>query len=147
MSIVKYDPFAPARGLRNVFDDFFNRNLADYFGGNEFTISTPSVNVVEKDDHFRIEVAAPGLEKQDFEVSVDKGYLNISAKRENQSETKDEAYTRREFNYTTFQRSFRLPDHVNADHIGANYDKGVLSITLPKREEAPKQAGRTIEIQ
>lgn len=145
MSIVKYDPFAPARGIQNVFENFFNRNhLADYFG-NEFTTSTPSVNVIEKEDHFRIEVAAPGLEKQDFEVNVDKDYLSISAKRENQSETKDETYTRREFNYTTFQRSFRLPDHVNAEQIGANYDKGVLSITLPKRE-AKATLGRTIEI-
>lgn len=145
MSIVKYDPFAPARGFQNVFDTFFNRNLADFFG-NEFTISTPSVNVIEKDDHFRIEVAAPGLEKQDFEVNVDKGYLNISAKRENQNETKDETYTRREFNYTTFQRSFRLPDHVNADQIGANYEKGVLRITLPKLEVAQAKLGRTVEI-
>lgn len=145
MSIVKYDPFVPARGFKNVFDDFFNRNLADFFG-NEFTISTPSVNVIEKDDHFRIEVAAPGLEKQDFEVNVDKGYLNISAKRENQHETKDETYTRREFNYTTFQRSFRLPEHINAEQIGANYDKGVLSITLPKREEVKTPLGRAIEI-
>lgn len=145
MSIIKYDSFAPARGFKNVFDDFFNRNLADYFG-NEFTISTPSVNVVEKDDHYRIEVAAPGLDKQDFEVSVDKGYLNISAKRENQSETKDEKYTRREFNYASFQRSFQLSDHVNADNIVANYDKGVLSITLPKREEVKTSATRTIDI-
>jgi HSP20 family protein len=145
MSIIKYDSFAPARGFKNVFDDFFNRNLADYFG-NEFTISTPSVNVVEKEDHYRIEVAAPGLDKQDFEVSVDKGYLNISAKRENQSETKDEKYTRREFNYTSFQRSFQLSDHVNADNIVANYDKGVLSITLPKREEVKTSATRTIDI-
>jgi HSP20 family protein len=146
MSIVKYDPFAPARGFKNLFDDFFNRNLGDYFG-NDFTTSTPSVNVVEQNDQFRIEVAAPGLDKQDFEVSVDKGYLNISAKRENQMETKDERYTRREFNYTSFQRSFRLPDHVNAEQIGANYDKGVLSITLPKREVAQPATGRTIDIQ
>lgn len=146
MSIVKYDPFAPAKGLRNIFDDFFNRNLADYFG-NEFTISTPSVNVVEKDNHYRIEVAAPGLEKQDFELSVDKGNLNISARRENQTESKDEHYTRREFNYTSFQRSFQLPDHVNADQISANYDKGVLSITLPKREVSKASVGQTIEIQ
>jgi HSP20 family protein len=86
------------------------------------------------------------LDKQDFEVSVDKGYLNISAKRENQSETKDEKYTRREFNYTSFQRSFQLSDHVNADNIVANYDKGVLSITLPKREEVKTSATRTIDI-
>lgn len=145
MSIVKYDPFAPARGFKNLFDDFFNRNLSDYFG-NEFTISTPSVNVVDKDNHYRIEVAAPGLEKQDFEVNVEKGFLNIAAKRENQSETKDETYTRREFNYTTFQRSFRLPEHVDADQISANYDKGVLSITVPKREATKAPEGRTIEI-
>ncbi|MFN7116608.1 MAG: Hsp20/alpha crystallin family protein [Saprospiraceae bacterium] len=145
MSIVKYDPFAPARGFRNLFDDFFNRNLADFWG-NDFTISTPSVNVVEQKDYYRIEVAAPGLDKADFDVSVDSGYLNISAKRENQTETKDEQYTRREFNYTSFKRSFQLPDHVNADQIGANYDKGVLTITLPKREENKASLGRTIEI-
>lgn len=145
MSIVKYDPFVPARGFRNVMDDFFNRNLADFFG-NEFTNSNPSVNVIEKDDHFRIEVAAPGLEKQDFEINVEKGYLNISAKRENQSETKDENYTRREFNYTSFQRSFRLPENVNAEKVSAVYEKGVLSIEVPKLEAAQAKLGRTIEI-
>ncbi len=145
MSIVKYDSFAPARGLKNLFDDFFNRNLADFIG-NDFTISTPSVNVVEESNEYRIEVAAPGLDKQDFNVSVENGYLNISAKRENQTETKEERYTRREFNFTSFQRSFQLPDHINAEQIGATYDKGVLSITLPKREEAKATIGRTIEI-
>lgn len=145
MSIVKYDSFAPARGFKNLFDDFFNRNLADFIG-HDFTMSTPSVNVVEQNDHYRIEVAAPGLDKQDFNVSVDRGYLSISAKRENQTETKDEKYTRREFNYTSFQRSFQLPELVNADQIAANYDKGVLTITLPKREEAKASVGRTIEI-
>ena len=145
MSLIKYNPFA-TKSVGNFFDDFFNRGITD-FVGSDFSVSTPSVNVVETENSYRVEVAAPGLEKQDFEVSIDNGSLNISARKEHQEEVKDgDKYMRREFNFTSFTRSFQLPDTVKADDIAANYENGVLKITLPKKEEAKIEAAKVIEI-
>lgn len=145
MSLIRYNPFAP-KSVSNFFDDVFNRNITDFFGS-DFSMSTPSVNVVETENSYRVEVAAPGLEKEDFEVSVDNGFLNISAKKEFKDEVKEgDKYMRREFNYNSFTRSFQLPEGVKADDIAANYENGVLKITLPKKEEARIEAAKVIEI-
>ncbi|MCB0561610.1 MAG: Hsp20/alpha crystallin family protein [Lewinellaceae bacterium] len=145
MSLVRYNPFA-TKSVSNFFDDVFNRNITDFFGS-DFSASTPSVNVVETENSYRVEVAAPGLEKEDFEVSIDNGFLNISAKKEHQEEVKDgDKYMRREFNFSSFTRSFQLPDTVKADDIAANYENGVLKITLPKKEEAKIEAAKVIDI-
>ncbi|MCO6476348.1 MAG: Hsp20/alpha crystallin family protein [Phaeodactylibacter sp.] len=145
MSLVRYNPFA-TKSVSNFFDEMFNRNITDFFGS-DFSMSTPSVNVVEKDDSYRVEVAAPGLEKEDFEVSVDNGFLNISAKKEHKDEVKEgDKYMRREFNFSSFTRSFQLPETVKADDIAANYENGVLKITLPKKDEAKIEAAKVIEI-
>ena len=145
MNITRYNPIYPASGFRNLVDEFFNRNIAENFGS-DFLNNTPSINVIESESDYKIEVAAPGLDKGDFEVNVDKGYLSIAAKKEQSEEVKDGKYTRREFNYSTFNRSFQLPEHVQADNIAANYANGVLTITLPKSTEAKAKAGRVIEI-
>ncbi len=144
MNITRYNPIYPASGFRNLVDEFFNRNIAENFGS-DFLHNTPSINVIATDSDYKIKVAAPGLDKGDFEVNVDKGYLSISAKKERSDEVKDGKYTRREFNYSTFNRSFQLPEHVQADNIAANYANGILTITLPKRAEAKANAGRVIE--
>ena len=145
MSLIKYNPFA-TKSVGNFFDDFFNRGIAD-FVGSDFSVSTPSVNVVETENSYRVEVAAPGLEKKDFEVSIDNGFLNISARKEHEEEVQDgDKYMRREFNFTSFTRSFQLPDTVQADDIAANYENGVLKITLPKKEEAKIEAAKVIDI-
>ena len=145
MSLIKYNPFAQ-KSMGNFFDDFFNRDVTDFFGS-DFSRSTPSVNVVETENSYRVEVAAPGLEKKDFEVSLDNGFLTISAKKEHQEEVKEgDKYMRREFNFSSFTRSFQLPDTVKADDIAANYENGVLKITLPKKEEAKIEAAKVIKI-
>ncbi len=145
MSLVRYNPFA-TKSVSNFFDEMFNRNITDFFGS-DFSNNTPSVNVVEKVDSYRVEVAAPGLEKEDFEVSIDNGFLNISAKKEHRDEVKEgDKYMRREFNYSSFTRSFQLPETVKADDIAANYENGVLKITLPKKDEAKIEAAKVIEI-
>lgn len=145
MNITRYNPIYPASGFRNLVDEFFNRNIAENFGS-DFLSNTPSINVIETESDYKIEVAAPGLDKGDFEVNVDMGYLSVSAKKERSDEVKDGKYTRREFNYSTFNRSFQLPEHVQADNIAATYANGVLIITLPKHKEAKANAGRVIEI-
>lgn len=142
MNLIKYN----SKGLENFIDNFFNRNIGDFLGS-DFAISHPSVNVVETEDNFRLELAAPGLEKEDFRVNIEKDYLKVSVEKKQESEVKEDKYTRREFNYTTFKRSFQLPDTVDTSEIGANYENGVLKITLPKKEEAKAPAARVIEIQ
>ncbi|MCB0569884.1 MAG: Hsp20/alpha crystallin family protein [Phaeodactylibacter sp.] len=144
MKPVKYNPFLP-KSVNTFFDDVFNRGLGDFFG-RDFFISEPSVNVVETKDSYRIEVAAPGLDKGDFKVEAEKGYLKISASKEQKEEVKEGDYMRREFNYNSFSRSFELPGTVDADNITANYENGVLLISVPKKEEAKVEHSRVIEI-
>ncbi|MCB9289138.1 MAG: Hsp20/alpha crystallin family protein [Lewinellaceae bacterium] len=144
MSLVRYNPFA-TKSVSNFFDDVFNRGITDFFGS-DFSTNMPSVNVVETEKNYRVEVAAPGLEKEDFEVSVDNGFLNISAKKEHQDEVKEgDKYMRREFNFSSFTRSFQLPETVNAEDIAANYENGVLILTLPKKENKV-EAAKVIKI-
>ena len=140
MSLIKYNPH-PARTL---FDQFFNTDISD-FVGNDFFKNQPSVNVVESDKAYRVELAAPGLEKGDFHVELEKDQLMISVEKEHQHTEEGEKFTRREFGYHKFQRSFNLGDHINREAIEANYDNGILIINLPKKEEA-QVIKRNIEI-
>lgn len=132
--------------IDQVFDQFFNRNLGDFFGS-DFLNDAPSVNVTELDHQFKIELAAPGLEKGDFNIKVEEDQLTISAEQKHETEEKDAAgkFLRREFSYATFSRSFQLPENVDAENISANYKNGVLILELPKAE--PVNNTRVIEIQ
>lgn len=147
MGTVKYNPFVPSKAYANLFDEFFTKGLGNFVGADSL-FTQPAVNVLESADNFRIELAAPGLNKGAFEVKVDKGTLTISAKKEQKEETTtpEGKYSRKEFNFATFSRSFQLPDTIDANAIGANYENGVLLVTLPKKEEAKVEAARTIEI-
>ena len=121
-------------------DDFFN----DRFWLNK--MEEPALNIKENDDEFEIELAAPGFDKKDFEVTVDNGYLNISAKKSDSKEEKDENYTRKEFSYNSFQRSLQLPDTVIDDRVKAKYKNGILKFSLVKKEETKKLKPTKIEI-
>lgn len=145
MNMINYRPFNTAKAFNDIFDNFFNHDLSS-FVGTDSLLSNPSVNVVEGENNFRIELAAPGLEKDNFELKVEKGYLKVSANKEQQKEVKEEKFTRREFNYASFSRSFQLPESVDTENIVANYDKGVLSVSLPKKAEAQVEKARLIEI-
>lgn len=134
----------PMNALR-VFDDFFNRSMQDFFGEGFLGSDQPSVNVLEKDDAYILEVAAPGMKKSDFEVHVDNGVLRIKAETEHKSEDDGEKYMRREFSYQRFTRSFALPENVSEDLIQAGYEDGVLRVELPKSEPTPEMR-KTIEI-
>jgi HSP20 family protein len=129
----------------NFFDDFFNRSNPDFFGNTSLK-RVPSVNIIESKENFRIEIAAPGMEKKDFKVNMENDLLSIEASKERKSEEKDERYTRREFCFDKFQRSFTLPETVDGEKIGAKYDNGVLILTLPKKEEAKVKPSREIKI-
>mgnify|MGYP002345712446 CR=1 FL=1 len=129
-----------------IVDEFFGRDFLPNFFEFQTGINMPSVNIIEGKEDFRIEVAAPGLEKGDFKINLENNVLTISSEKEEKNEEKEERYMRREFSYTSFRRSFSLPQTVEADKIAANHNNGVLTITIPKREEAKVKPAKQIEI-
>jgi HSP20 family protein len=120
------------------FDDFFKP--WNEWAGRGRAMTTPAVNVAENKNHFEVSVAAPGLKKSDFNIDVEGNMLTISCEKEEKKEEKDkdERYTRKEYSYSSFTRSFTLPEDVIKDKIEAAYEDGVLRITLPKNEQAKK---------
>lgn len=132
--------------ISNIFDDFFGGDFynAPAATGNR---SVPAVNVRETKDEYEIEVAAPGLEKKDFKVEVNNNVLTISCEKEESREEKEKGFTRREFSYTGFRRSFAIPrNEVDDSKIDAAYKDGILKLTLHKREEVKPKPSRMIEI-
>ncbi|MEO8933138.1 MAG: Hsp20/alpha crystallin family protein [Xanthomarina sp.] len=133
--------------VSNWLEDIFNRELPSVFTSNFNTgMSLPKVNIKEMADAFVVEMAVPGLKKSDFHINLDNHVLTISTETKEESEQKEENYTRREFGYSSFKRTFNLPESVNDEKIHANYDNGILSILLPKKEEAKQKPARSIKI-
>ena len=135
----------PTRSLSSWMDDWFSRDFNTLFADNA-RWNTPSVNIKETDQHFGLEVAAPGLKKSDFNIELDNGLLTISSEVQGEDQKENEHYTRKEYSYQSFKRTFTLPDTVDAAAISAAYEDGILHVTLPKKEEAKKQPAKTIEI-
>ncbi len=132
------------RFLPSFDDDEFLRDFFDF----ESNPSVPEVNVREKQNEYVIELAAPGLDKKDFNVNVQNNMLVISSEKEDKDEKKDENdnFLRREFSYSSFQRSFNLPEGVKPDDIKAKHENGVLYVTIPKKEEVKQGPSKQIEI-
>lgn len=137
-----------------VFPSFFNKflegDLMDWsntnFAGTNSTL--PAVNVRENDDEFLIDVAAPGMSKENFKVNYENGRLTVSSEKKDEKKGKsEEKYNRREFSYMSFQRTFTIPENmVNGEKINAKYAEGILRITVPKREEVKPKPAREIKI-
>jgi HSP20 family protein len=124
--------------LGTMFSDMFEN---DFFS-NRFPANLPAVNIKESNNEYRVEVAAPGLKKEDFKISVEEDMIHISAEHEEKKEEKDEDYTRREYNYNSFSRSFTLPEGIREGDINARYENGILMLELPKKEEDKMKAGK-----
>lgn len=136
MSLIRWNPessFFPA--MSNWMDDFFAENWPKPAVKG---ISIPAVNVTETKNAFKLNVAAPGFKKDDFKLEVQNGYLTISGETKEEKEDKDEKYTRQEYSYSTFSRSFTLPESVKGEDISAQYADGVLKVTLPKKKTEEK---------
>jgi HSP20 family protein len=130
-------------------DDFFNDRFFNSFNTASGKGITPAVNVVEDEKEFRIEVAVPGLSKEDFNIEVEEDVLTISSVKKESNEKTDEKrpqYTRREFNYSAFKRSFQLPETIDQEQIKASHDAGIVSVQLPKKEEVVQPAPKQIEV-
>jgi len=133
----------------SLFNRFFDGEMFDWNNRNFSNTNTtlPSVNIKDNTDAFTVEVAAPGFEKGDFKIELNRNVLTVSTEKEVQNETKEgEVFTKREFSYQSFSRSFTLPQIADGDKIGAAYDKGILTVVIPKREEAKPKPARMIEI-
>ncbi len=131
--------------LPALFEDLFLDNKIDALNNYE-TFSIPAVNIIENLTKFAIEIAAPGLKKEDFSIEVEEDTLKISSKRASEKEEDtDSTFRKREFNYESFERSFKLPENIEIDNIQANYEDGVLKVTLPKMEEK-KALKKMVEI-
>lgn len=133
----------------SLFNEFFRGDWFDHadfnYALNDSTL--PSVNIREDNDKYELEVAVPGMEKDDFKVELNNNMLIVSSEREVKKEEKENNYTRREFSYQTFTRSFRLPENkVEGGKISASYKDGILNISVPKREEAKVKPVRMIKI-
>jgi len=146
MTLVKFNPEKKNNVLMPGFNDMFESVLEDTFFSGRRVQNLPSVNIADSPDAYQIELAAPGLKKEDFKVSVERDMLTISTEKRAESEHNEKSYTRKEFSYSAFTRAFTLPDSADVESIQANYADGILKLTLPKKEEA-KAVSRQIEIQ
>ncbi len=126
-------------------DDIFNDQSFNGFFGTR-NESTPAVNVVEDNIEFRIDVASPGLSKNDFNIDLNDDLITISAEKEVEKDESGSKYMRREFNYNSFKRKFQLPDSVDQEKISASHAQGILSVHLPKKEEEVSKGPKTIDI-
>jgi HSP20 family protein len=131
------------------FNDHFTRDLWNWGLTNNSTTNTtiPAVNIKETPEGFEVNVAAPGMKKDDFKVLLEGNMLTISSELSNERDEKDgDRYTRREFSYQSFQRSFQLPEVVDAEKIEARYANGLLHLSIPKKEEAKPRPPKMINI-
>jgi len=144
MSLVRFSNQVPS-----LFDRFFEGDLFDWSNRNFSLTNTtlPSVNIRENAGEFKVEVAAPGFDRGDFKLELNHDVLTISSEKQVENETKeDEHYSKREFSYQAFTRSFTLPDSADAERIDATYDKGILHVSIPKKEDSKTKPSRMIEI-
>lgn len=146
MTLVKFNPEKKNNVLMPGFNDIFESVLEDTFFSGRRVSNLPSVNIADSPDAYQIELAAPGLRKEDFKVSVERDMLTISTEKKSERHQGEVSYTRKEFSYSAFTRAFTLPESADVDRIEASYVDGILKLTLPKKEEA-KAVSRQIEIQ
>lgn len=146
MTLVKFNPEKKNSSLLPGFNDIFESVLGDTFFSDRRLSSVPAVNISESGEEYHIELAAPGLKKEDFRVSVEREILTISTEQRTESNNEGKTYNRREYSYSAFTRSFTLPESADVDRIQASYTDGILKLNLPKKEEA-KAVSRQIEIQ
>jgi HSP20 family protein len=145
MTLVKFSPEKGKGSLISGFNDVFDSIFTDTFFTERPMTKVPAVNISETEDHFHVELAAPGLQKEDFKLNLDRNMLNISVEQRQTGETKEKNYNKREYSYSSFVRSFSLPDSADQQRIDASYVNGILKIDIAKKEEA-KSVVKQIEI-
>lgn len=148
MELTKWKNASSRPSFSGLLDEFFNKELSPV-GGRLMVKTVPAVNIRETDENFILELAAPGMEKEDFHIEVTPtNLLVISSEKKPEDERKNQEnrFTLKEFWYSVFSRSFTLPESVDAEQINANYRNGLLELTLPKKPEALPKPSRMIRI-
>lgn len=140
MALVKFSNGNRGTALNPWIGDVFDNFLNDTFLSDRMISRVPAVNISESEGNYHIELAAPGLKKEDFKINLDKNVLSISAEQELEEKDEKKNYSRREYSYNSFVRSFNLPDSVDQSNIEAQYQNGILKINVAKREEAKYQS-------
>lgn len=149
MSLIKFN------NRNRLFPSWNNDSLKGFFGNDDFFSNDffeedslmPAMNVKEHEKDFEIEFAAPGFSKKDFEVTINGNILNVCGEKKNESEEKQEDYTRKEFSYNSFKRSLQLPKTVQTEQdVKATYKNGILKLNLQKKEEAKAKPKKVIEV-
>ncbi|NCD71790.1 Hsp20/alpha crystallin family protein [Mucilaginibacter agri] len=139
MTLVKFN-----NGHRNAvnpfFSDVFQSLLNDTQVSDRFVTKTPAVNIAETENQFEIELAAPGLSKEDFKISIDKNVLSVSAEKKTENVEEGKKYSKKEYAYNSFVRSFTLPESADQSKIEAEYINGILTLKVSKKEEAKVQS-------
>ncbi|MEJ6980168.1 Hsp20/alpha crystallin family protein [Pedobacter sp. P351] len=144
MTLVKFSNGGKSNVL-NPFNDVFESVFNDSFISDRLTTKVPAVNIAETENDFHIELAAPGLKKEDFKINLDKYVLSISAEKKSENTQESKRYNKREYSYSSFVRSFTLPETADQENINAEYADGILTIKVAKKEEA-KSLTREISI-
>jgi HSP20 family protein len=147
MSLIKRENYSPT--WPGIFNDFLNRDWYDWSNQNFSLTNTtiPSVNIKENENEFVVEMAAPGMTKEDFNIELNNSMLTISSEKQTNNQSKEgENVTRREFSYQSFSRSFTLPVIVETDRISAKYESGILRVNIPKKEEAKPKPLKQIKV-
>ena len=143
MTLVKFSNGNKSQALsplfNDVFESFFNR---DSYVSDRLISRVPAVNIAESENEYHIELAVPGMKKEDFKINLDKNILSISAesKTENEETSQDKKYNRREYSYNSFVRTFTLPDSADYANISAEYSDGILKVSVAKKEDAKIQS-------
>ena len=154
MKLMKSDQRSLLPSFSNIWEDFFRSTIED-FASRGIGASLPAVNIEEKADKFLVHLAVPGMKREDFKIAIDydslrnKDVLDISSEKKEKHEEQDQegAFTRREFSYQNFSRTFEFDKPIKADEVAAKYEDGILTIHLPKREEARVKPVRQIAVQ
>jgi HSP20 family protein len=144
MALMKFQDQFPS-----MFNRFFENDLFDWSTRNFSNTNTtlPSVNIREDENGFEVDMAAPGFEKKDFKIELLNNLLTISSEKQVETETKEgQQFTRQEFSYQSFSRSFTLPNTVEGEKIQAKYENGILKVAIPKKEDAKPKPVKQIEI-
>ena len=145
MTLVKLNPEKKNNVLLPGFNDIFESFFNDSFISDRMVTRVPAANISETSDHFHVELAAPGLKKEDFKLNLDKNMLSISVKQRSENNDDQKNYSKREYSYSSFVRSFTLPETADDNSIEAEYTDGILKINIAKKEEA-KSVRRQIEV-
>lgn len=152
-TLVKRDGLFPSlisKSVNNLFDDFLTKDLFDWTDRNFAALGSnlPSVNLKETDSKIEVEMAAPGMKREDFKVEIDNNTLMISSEKEEEKEEtrKKDNFIRKEFNYQSFYRSFYLPENVDENKIEATYKDGILHVIIAKKPGSEKKILKSIPI-